>query len=48
MKYISPKYEINELKSKDVITSSILFDILENEENDKAEYEVSPDLIFGN
>ena len=48
MKYISPKYEINKLKSKDVITSSILFDILENEENDKAEYEVSPDLIFGN
>ena len=48
MKYISPKYEISKLESKDVITTSILFNILENEENDKAEYEVSPDLIFGN
>lgn len=34
MRYQSPKYELTKIQSTDVITSSLLFNIEEDEENE--------------
>ena len=47
MKYVKPKYEQIKCDSKDIITASKGFSVNQNAEDDKTEYEVSPDKIFG-
>ncbi|MBR2025218.1 MAG: hypothetical protein IKA02_05370 [Clostridia bacterium] len=47
MKYVKPKYEHLKCETKDLITASTGFSINEDKENDKTEYVITPDTIFG-
>ena len=46
-KYISPSYKSFELRAEDIMTTSSVFNEEKNEEDNKIDYVVSPEAIFG-
>ena len=46
-KYISPSYERLDLETEDIMQASSIVKEERDEENDKIDYIISPDSIFG-
>lgn len=46
-KYVSPKYQVATLDIEDIMLTSSIFTEEKNEEDDKVDYVVTPESIFG-